>query len=50
MKRDVLLEALVDTGGPDRIRFDDPAHVMLIEALAGWCGVTLWETQGPEAI
>lgn len=42
---DVLLEALVAAGSPGRIRFDDPDYVLLIETLAGCCGMALWSSE-----
>jgi tRNA(Ser,Leu) C12 N-acetylase TAN1 len=39
---DALLEALLAAGNPGHIRFEDPDYVLLIETLAGCCGMALF--------
>jgi tRNA(Ser,Leu) C12 N-acetylase TAN1 len=42
---DVLLGALAAAGNPGRIRFEDPDYVLLIETLAGCCGMSLFSRE-----
>lgn len=42
---DALLEALAKAGNPGRICFEDPDYVLLIETLAGSCGMTLFSRE-----